>query len=89
MKLFVQEDDELQELFLKKYGDRFTQDSWHYHPKDRAITYKADFIVFNKDGTYKIVDVKGFESQQWKRTAKQFRLKFPELELCIEKWLGK
>lgn len=55
------------------------------NPKDRAITYKADFIVFNKDGTYKIVDVKGFESQQWKRTAKQFRLKFPELELCIEK----
>lgn len=53
--------------------------------EDRAITYKADFIIFNKDGTYEIVDVKGFESQQWQRTAKQFRLKFPELELYVEK----
>jgi len=39
--------------------------------ENRAITYKADFVVFNNDGTYKIIDVKGFESQQWKRTFKQ------------------
>lgn len=51
--------------------------------EDRAITYKADFIVFNKDGTYEVIDVKGYETKQWKRTAKQFRLKYPELELQI------
>lgn len=40
--------------------------------ENRVITYGTDFIVFNTDGTYKIVDVKGFESQQWQRTFKQF-----------------
>jgi len=52
---------------------------------DRAITYAADFIIFYNDGRYEIVDVKGFESQQWKRTLKQFRLKYPKLQLKIEK----
>lgn len=53
--------------------------------KDRAITYKADFIVFHTDGTTEIIDVKGFESDQWLRTFKQFRLKYPELKLKIVK----
>lgn len=53
--------------------------------ENRAITYKADFIVFHNDGRTEIVDVKGYESQQWKRTYKQFRLKYPELELEIVK----
>lgn len=53
--------------------------------EERAITYRADFIIFNLDGTFKIVDVKGYESEQWKRTFKQFRLKYPELDLKIVK----
>lgn len=54
--------------------------------KDRAITYKADFIVFHLDGSTEIVDVKGYEkSQQWQRTYKMFRIKYPELKLKIEK----
>lgn len=53
--------------------------------EDRAITYKADFIVFHNDGRAEIVDVKGYESQQWKRTFKQFRLKYPDLALKIVK----
>lgn len=53
--------------------------------EERAITYKADFIIFNNNGSYKIVDVKGFESDQWKRTFKQFRLKYPDLNLKITK----
>ena len=52
---------------------------------ERAITYKADFIVFNLNGTVEIIDVKGYESQQWKRTYKQFRLKYPKLKLKIVK----
>ena len=52
---------------------------------DRAITYAADFIIFYNDGRYEIVDVKGFESQQWKRTFKQFRLKYPGLEFKVAK----
>ncbi len=47
----------------------------------RAITYRADFIIFNLDGTSKIIDVKGYKSQQWNRTKKMFDLKYPNLKL--------
>lgn len=53
--------------------------------EERAITYKADFIIFHNNGRAEIVDVKGFESAQWKRTFKQFRLKYPGLKLEIVK----
>ena len=53
--------------------------------EERAITYKADFIVFHNDERVEIIDVKGYETEQWKRTYKQFRLKYPELELKIIK----
>ncbi|WHH59130.1 DUF1064 domain-containing protein [Petroclostridium sp. X23] len=52
--------------------------------QDQAITYSADFIVFHNDSTAEIVDTKGFESEQWKRTFKQFRLKYPGLELKVQ-----
>lgn len=53
--------------------------------EERAITYKADFIVFHNDGRIEIIDVKGYESDQWKRTYKQFKLKYPNMELKIVK----
>lgn len=53
--------------------------------EDRAITYRADFIVFHLDGTGEIIDTKGYESGQWKRTEKMFRLRYPELRLKIVK----
>lgn len=53
--------------------------------ENRAITYKADFITFHIDDRTEIIDTKGFESEQWKRTYKQFRLKYPDLELKIVK----
>jgi len=51
----------------------------------RPITYRADFIVFHNDGTYEIIDTKGFETQEFKRTRKLFNAKFPRLELKVEK----
>ena len=51
----------------------------------RPITYKPDFIVFYNDGSYDIVDAKGFEAQEFKRTKKLFRAKFPRLELKVVK----
>ena len=51
----------------------------------RPITYRADFIVFNLDDTAEIIDTKGFETQEFKRTKKLFRAKFPRLELKVEK----
>ncbi|HZK34148.1 MAG TPA: DUF1064 domain-containing protein [Bacillota bacterium] len=51
----------------------------------RAITYRADFIILHMDGTFEIVDVKGYEPEQWKRTEKMFKLKYPRLRLKITK----
>lgn len=56
--------------------------------EDKAITYRPDFIVFHNgqlktDKTYEIIDVKGYESREWHRTYKEFRLKFPTLHLEV------
>ena len=53
--------------------------------ENRAITYSADFLILNKDGTYIVEDTKGYESEQWKRTYKQFKLRYPEIELKVLK----
>lgn len=53
--------------------------------EERAITYTADFLVLNKDGTYTVEDTKGYESQQWRRTYKQFKLRYPDIDLKILK----
>lgn len=38
--------------------------------------YKADFVVFNNDGTAEIVDVKGFKTDVYKLKKKLFEDKF-------------
>ena len=53
--------------------------------EERAITYTADFLILNKDGTYSVEDTKGFESQQWRRTYKQFKLRYPDIALKVLK----
>lgn len=53
--------------------------------RERAITYSADFLILNLDGTYSVEDTKGYESEQWKRTYKQFKLRYPDVELRILK----
>lgn len=40
------------------------------------LRYKADFIVFNNDGTAEIIDVKGFKTQVYKDKKKMFEDKF-------------
>ena len=50
----------------------------------RPITYRPDFIVFHNNGSYEIVDTKGFETQEFKRTKKLFAAKFPKLELKVD-----
>jgi hypothetical protein len=53
--------------------------------EQRAITYKADFIVFNLDGSVTVEDTKGYESEQWKRTYKMFKAKYPNIEISVLK----
>lgn len=40
------------------------------------LRYKADFIVFNNDGTSEILDVKGMQTQVYKDKKKVFEDKF-------------
>lgn len=51
----------------------------------KPVTYKADFIVFHLDGTFEIIDTKGFETEIFKIKHKQFLNKFPGLEIKIVK----
>ena len=41
-----------------------------------GLKYKADFIVFNKDNTYDIIDVKGFKTKEYIAKKKVFEDKF-------------
>jgi hypothetical protein len=57
---------------------------------ERAITYKADYIVFHNGqikpaGTYEVYDIKGHEHAAWKRTLKMFNIKYPEIDLQVVK----
>ena len=40
------------------------------------LRYKADFVVFNNDGTSEIIDVKGMQTQVYKDKKKVFEDKF-------------
>ncbi|QXE18272.1 hypothetical protein B5S50_05150 [Clostridium sp. 001] len=55
--------------------------------EEKAITYSADFLVLHNDGSYEIEDTKGYESEQWKRTYKQFKLRYPSIDLKVLKYV--
>lgn len=42
----------------------------------KDLRYKADFIVFNNDGTSEIIDVKGMQTDVYKNKKKVFEDKF-------------
>jgi len=54
-------------------------------PAIKAITYSADFRVTYADGHVEIIDVKGFETPEFKRTRKMFEYRYPELTLMVIK----
>lgn len=41
-----------------------------------GLSYKADFIIFNSDGSAEIVDVKGFKTKEYIAKKKVFEDKF-------------
>ena len=41
-----------------------------------GLKYKADFIVFNKDNTTDVIDVKGFKKKEYITKKKVFEDKF-------------
>ena len=41
-----------------------------------GLKYKADFITFNNDGTYEVIDVKGYKTKEYIAKKKVFEDKF-------------
>ena len=41
-----------------------------------GLSYKADFIIFNNDGSSEIIDVKGFKTKEYIAKKKVFEDKF-------------
>ena len=41
-----------------------------------GLKYKADFIIFNKDGSSEVIDVKGFKTKEYITKKKVFEDKF-------------
>lgn len=52
---------------------------------ERGTEYVTDFIIFYPDGNYRIVDVKGKETEVFKIKVKAFREKYPKLKIELEK----
>ena len=50
----------------------------------RATEYLPDFVIFNKDGTYRIVDVKGMQTDVFKLKMKMLKEKYPKLDIELE-----
>ena len=46
--------------------------------------YVADFVIFNNDGTSRIVDTKGVKTNEFKLKMKSFREKYPTLKVELE-----
>ena len=53
------------------------------------LRYKADFIIFNNDGTSEIIDVKGMQTQVYKDKKKVFEDKFNLKIVEVWKWIQK
>lgn len=51
----------------------------------RSITYVADFVIVNLDGTTEVIDVKGVETQVFKIKQKLFEYKYPDKTLKVIK----
>lgn len=51
----------------------------------KSVTYVADFVIVNNDGTTEVVDVKGMETQVFKIKQKLFEYMYPNLSLKIVK----
>lgn len=51
----------------------------------KAISYVADFVITNNDGTTEVIDIKGMETKEFKIKKKLFEYKYKDLELKIIK----
>lgn len=52
---------------------------------EKGTEYVTDFVVFYPNDTYRIVDVKGVETETFKLKVKCFREKYPKLKIELER----
>ena len=50
---------------------------------ERATEYVCDFVVFYPDGSYEIIDTKGYETEVFRIKKKAFAEKYPRLKLKL------
>ena len=55
----------------------------------KAITYKADFKVVHNDGSVEVIDVKGFETTDFKIKKKMFLFKYCQTKLTLVTYVKK
>jgi hypothetical protein len=65
--------------------DSFEKDGKKY----RKIEYRADFAILHNDGHIEIIDVKGFETVEFKIKRKLFEYHFPLITLTLVKYVKK
>ena len=79
LKMAGELDFELQPKFTLIEG--FEKNGKKYRPTH----YIADFLITYRDGRKVVIDVKGFETKDFKIKAKLFNQRYPELELRLVK----
>lgn len=52
---------------------------------EKGTEYVTDFVIFRRDGTYRIVDVKGVQTPVFKLKIKCMKEKYPNLKVELEK----
>lgn len=68
----------LQEKFINAFGKQI-----------RAITYVADFLVYNLDNTLTVIDIKGYPTQEARLKRKIWEYVYNGEELLWLCWYGK
>lgn len=87
------------EYVLPKYGSEIEnyerQKKYELQPKFtykgktvRPIDYVADYVLFYSDGRVEVIDIKGFETADFKIKKKLFEYKYPELDFKCISWSG-
>jgi hypothetical protein len=79
----VIESFELQPKYILQSG--FYKGGKHFRP----IMYVADFDIWYPDGTREVIDVKGFETADFKIKRKLFEKKYPSVTLTLMKYVKK
>lgn len=52
--------------------------------QNSCVEYITDFVIFYPNGTYRIVDVKGYKTEVFKLKMKSFSEKYPNLTVELE-----